>query len=245
MIKNNFESRNPAILDAVKNADQETLLNLLNNANVSVGHWNGRLISVPGYSGHITFSKFSSRVEEIYQETVYPMLEKFRLYITKRIPMHLLLPIQKPAFMNYFLLLFTVPRFLSGFLESVPHPIVSENEEKEITDMLRWRVKIDTEFNRLVENSQGEVDRLATESCNWRIIKIWDSILNTRKACENTNKVDLQVLAKLVKARNNGELLPQRMKVSEGLDEIMQILDFRPSSQPFALDSQQPVAVDS
>ena len=70
----------PCLITAVENANNELLLNLIQKAQVSVGHIRGRLISVPDYNGFITFSQFHDRIEKIYQRALKPMYDRYNQY---------------------------------------------------------------------------------------------------------------------------------------------------------------------
>jgi hypothetical protein len=207
----------PSIATAVERADQNLLLNLLKNARVSVGHLRGRFISVPGYGGQITFSKFHARVETLYQKTLKPMQNKQNQY-NKNSTSNVSIMFARgrgSIFINLILLPITIPAKAIGDAvcwASTPYPEVSEEEEKRIVPVLKWRKDIDAEFKRLVELSQNKIEHLASKSCTWKIAKHWDYFLNTRNACYNTHLNDQNTLQSMVKTRKRRAAFQPSMK---------------------------------
>jgi hypothetical protein len=207
----------PSIATAVEGADQNLLLNLLKNGQVSVGHLRGRFISAPGYSGQITFSKFHARVEALYQNSLKPMQDRQNQYDKNSTSNVDVMPIRGRGgmFMNLVLLPITLPAKVIGDTicwASTPYPEVSEEEEKDIAPMLKWRKEIDSEFERLVEVSQNKIEHLSAKSCTWRVAKYWDSFLDTKNACQNIHPNDENTLQNMVETRKQRTALQPNMK---------------------------------
>lgn len=58
----------PLLTERLKTATQDQLLTLVENADVRIGHWSGRFISVRGYEGRATYVEFSNAFERRNQE---------------------------------------------------------------------------------------------------------------------------------------------------------------------------------
>lgn len=217
----------PSLLTTVEKANKDVLLELLKNAKVSVGHWKGRLISVPGYRGHITFSKYFSRVEELYQETVQPMQRRQRQYDNDSSSNIDVMPIKGPrsGFINLALLPITLPARLIGDAicwASTPYPEISEEEEKQVRATLEWRKKVDTEFDHLFKFSQKDIEYRAAKSCRWTIIKCWDSFLDTQSAYKNIHIHDKRTLSNMVETRKKKIALQPALEATRTVKEEAQ-----------------------
>lgn len=216
------DSRNhpPSIVSTVENADQKLLLSLLQNAQVSVGHLRGRFISVPGYSGQITFSKFLERVENLYQETLKPMQDRQNQYDLNSTSNIDIMPARGRGglFINLALMPITLPAKVIGDVvcwTTTPYPEVSEEEEKHIVPMLKWRKAIDAEFDYLVSTSQHKIECLAAKSCAWKIARYWDAFLNTEGACQNIHTNDENTLADMIETRKKRVALQPNMEIAQ------------------------------
>lgn len=213
------DSRNqlPSIATAVEGADQNLLLNLLKNGKVSVGHLRGRFISVPGYSGQITFSKFLARVEALYQNTLKPMQDRQNQYDKNSTSNVDVMPVRGRGgiFMNLVLFPITLPAKVIGDAvcwASTPSPEVSEGEENEIAPMLKWRKDVDAEFERLVDGGQNKIERLAAKCCTWKVAKYWDSFLDTKSACQNIHPNDENTFQVMLETRKRRTALQPNVK---------------------------------
>ena len=210
----------PSLVTTVENANPKLLLDLLKNAEVRVGHLRGRLIHVPGYRGPITFSEVFSRVESVYQGTVKPMQDRQTQYEKDSTSQVDVMPVKGRGGMvtNLFLLPITIPAKAIGDAvcwTKTPYPEVSEEEEKSISAMLKWRNEIDAEFNRLIEDGETQIEDRAEKSCNWKIVKSWDSFLDTESACKNTHTNDENTLANMVETRKKRVALQPTREVAE------------------------------
>ena len=203
---------NHSLLKTVEKGTEQQLLQLLQNAEVSVGNLAGRLITVQGYNGHITFSQFFSRVEEIYQATVKPMQDRQKQYEKDSTSRLTTMPFR--AFrlnnvnnlLNLALLPISLPLKIIGdgrCYAMTNYPDVSEDEEKNISAILEWRRQIDIEFDRLVNSSQNEIDALAESSWKGKVVKYWDYFLDTKISCKNPHLYDQNILDNMVKSRES------------------------------------------
>lgn len=204
---NNSSTQTIRLQCEVKYADKDLLLELLKNAKVSVGHLSGRKLYVPGYSGYITFSKFVSRIESVYQDNLKPMYDKEKQYEKE-------IFFKSQLSFNQAIDSILCPKIIFMLYNeacarfNTPLPKLSESETEEIEKTLQWRKDIDAGLNALIENSQTEIDLLAVESCNWKIIKSWDSCLNTSMVCKNIHVND----AKMLKAMGKTSIKPVALK---------------------------------
>ena len=134
--------------DVIKNTDRGELLNILNQAKVSIGHWNGRKIQVEGYSGQITFSEIAAQIEKHYQAAVQPMQLRQINYEKKSVSSFnpMFMSGKGTIFINLIFLPFTAPIKVAADLASwatTSYPEISEEEEKKIAPVLEWRKQVD------------------------------------------------------------------------------------------------------
>ena len=78
-MNNNLNNHsNPCLRIIIEKADKDQLLSLLKKAHISVGHANGRLISVSQYNGSVTLSLVKNCIENLYEAALKPMRAKQR-----------------------------------------------------------------------------------------------------------------------------------------------------------------------
>jgi hypothetical protein len=181
----------PVLSDYICTANSYQLLDLLKNADVSVGHFWGRLINVPGYRGSVSFTNFVKRVEEIYQVNVHSMQERQKEYEKS---------IKSSGGPGGIGLITSI--IGSGIKWGLtPYPEISEQEEAIVASAIEWREGMDTEFKRLYITSQDKLDQMASEKCGYQVVQIWDSFLDTEKRFKSTSIKDKKTLEFMTTSR--------------------------------------------
>ena len=215
----------------LNNQSRDELLELLQGAEVSVGHWNGRRIQLPGFDKKETFSKVAGRVETLYQETLSPIQRRQKEYELNSKSGIDLMPIRgrHGLLVNLALAPMLAPLKLAGDAIcwiTTPYPQVSEMEEKEIKPVLQWRRQVDGILNSLYGRSQKEIDRQALNSCMGKVYRRWDSFLDRWSNWRNTHWKDESTFQTMIENRKNrAEVLSTSKSAVEILAETVVVVD--------------------
>lgn len=198
----------PSLSHKIKSADRNELLDLLKQAKVSVGHWNGRRICIEGYKGQMTFSEVARRVEDHYQAALEPMQLRQEKYKKESVSSFDPMPVRGKggSILNILILPFTAP--LKALADTAcrmatPLPEVSRDEEKKIAPVLAWRRDVDSAMASLFAGSQNELNRRASRSCFGSAASAWDSFLDWRSDWRNSHLQDETTFAQMKQNRES------------------------------------------
>jgi hypothetical protein len=147
--------------------DKQHLTSMLDNADVSVGHWNGSRISFTGQSEKATFRHIGSHIEQLYANSVEFMRERMRTYEWSQKP-------TRPALSGISGALITAPfTILESGLKYLASgkPVLSEVEEGRVRGAMQWREKAYGQLNSLFAKSQAQIgfwDKALDRVSSWR-----------------------------------------------------------------------------
>lgn len=166
-----------SLRDALTAANEQEVLSLLSRAHITAGHLKGRHIHVDGYTSSVTFSDFSSRAEELYEEKILPMRKLADEYF-KAVGLDNHFKqwgINEPSQ--------DVPTAYFKTLLKKPAPQLSKEQLEKYSDIILWRKEIDAQLSKLFLKSQVWINAQAHSPFSWgNVVKKWDSLCDSRSS---------------------------------------------------------------
>lgn len=230
-----ISSENPnqskSLRDSIYSANENEILDLLKQAQVTVGHLNGRHIHVRGYHTNtpslkelwnkkahfsdwikpgVTFTEIVQRVELIYNEKMGPMIEQVDQYLKETglkkgcSKWGLEVPLSE-----------SMPKY-SGLTKQKPYPQISLEDLKEIEATIAWRNEVDSHLETLYDKSRIWKSS-KSEGCFSRvkITRAWDSFLNCSASWRKNHEVDHLKLNWLISVQGKEVPAPNLSRVLE------------------------------
>ncbi len=172
------------------------LTQLLSEAKVSSGHWNGKHIHVEGCAGHITFSELGQRVSDLYRTQIAPMSNRLEEYNRSqeisipRIPVKggmWLVALTAPVWLPFSLVAQTANQAVT------PLPTLTNQEKANIPNTIEWRKAVDKKTSKLFGESNNLTERVQTwwSEQNWKYSTSQQDLKNFKTLAEYTTKKDL------------------------------------------------------
>lgn len=199
---------------SLETADKDQLQSLLEQADVSVGHWNGRRICFKGSSEQATFRQVSRRIEQLYSKSLEVMYTK-QERASESMTIGALLSFINPLyFLGLFLLL----------------PELNVRQEFQVRDAIEWRKKAYGQLNVLFENSQTQIDEHSRELTrawdkaldkvsSWRGVPVTKDCRMLEKMVKNRSKIGTVPSARAFKAHVDGKNFVSRLHFGMGVLE--------------------------